>query len=684
MDEQTHLKKQKESSQRQAAEHPLLLGQDREQRMESFVPDQDERFLKPVTRAGYRLQKNYRSYTTTQLKHALDQGDYKVVGRTFRGSRTRKSKKKKDNHHSEIMTPLVEKIDQLEIVQNTVITPENVEEQIELLMKIYDHIFKLAYNYCEKQDPWFPEGKARWDMVLLIRDQANEERLKIGHNARVLANEVKNNPEQTYTFADAIKEIRTQKIKAGENGIKEIQAGGKGTSDIIVALKEDGSKLYIRPSESLKNDDVPCSVYMGETISHTKEEIAKIEETLKNKDLTEEEKKKETQNLTDLQSDLKYQEILERVLQSCRTKKEETIAEYVMRKLSFCRPSNFREKINGEALTFIRRHQELYNIISEASRDPVYQDYALKWSKAGNHKRSELNQEFDQKDSMIGRFLRAVKQTGKHLNQRDFARNVAMVKEGSNISNRNVAVSILARALGLRDMVAESQMVEVEVNGKKIRGTIMEEAKGVDLSKAIALNKFQRKETVYSVNALKQLTSLQVFDILCGQIDRKPDNYMTVIRHRDDDTDEIMGIKAIDNDMSCGMIDYEQDVVRHFDKRNNQRVRGYRQQLPAISDDRGLVTVEAIDKNLKDRIMAMSPAFIDFLLAGILSEEERNAMKGRLLSLQMLFMNEENYARRTGRPSVFMKTEKDWMRFRSRFGSVGTVPNTYLISTIPS
>lgn len=678
MDEQPKLDDYKKTSQKQSKETAVLSTETQEQQKASFVPDQDERFLGPVTKTGYVLQNNYRSYTTTQLKNALDQGDYKVVGRTFRGSRTRKSKKKEDNNHSEYMTPLVEAIDRLEARLNKPITPGNVEKQLEVLLDIYDSIFKHAFHYCEKQHPWFPEGKARRDMVLLIRDQANEERLRLANNARVLADKVRSNPEQEFTFADAIGMIRTQTIKPGENGITKIESGGKGTSDIIVAVKDDGSKLYIRPSESLKMDNVPCSVFLRETISHTEEEIKVTKETLQKKGLTEEEKEKEEQNLTNLEKDLEIQNMFERTLTGL-SEKDEKDAEFALRKLSFSKPSTL-----AETMTLIRQNTmlfekqgELRSYLEKAVKEPAYKEYVKKCSTTKNH--VALDREFNAQDTMISRLLRAVKLTGKHLNQRNFARKVAMVKEGSNISNRNVAVSILARALGLRDIVAESQMVEVAVNGKKIHGTLMEEAKGEDLRIVYNRNRSEGRKTRYSANALKQLSNLQVFDILCGQVDRKTDNYMSVIERQKDGTDIVKEIKAIDNDMSCGMIDYEQDVVNHYDKKNKQTVKGYRQQLPAISEDTGLLSVQAIDKNLKNKIMAMSPSFIDFLLAGVLSAEERVAMKKRLIALKILFRNEDIYSARTGEPSVFLKTDKDWADFKARYEKDGTSDNTYIL-----
>ncbi len=71
----------------------------------------------------------------------------------------------------------------------------------------------------------------------------------------------------------------------------------------------------------------------------------------------------------------------------------------------------------------------------------------------------------------------AMKPIGRRMNQRHFARTAAKVSAGTDIASRNVAVSILARALGLRDMVAESQMIRLKVNGKEILGTAMEEVK---------------------------------------------------------------------------------------------------------------------------------------------------------------------------------------------------------------
>jgi hypothetical protein len=53
------------------------------------------------------------------------------------------------------------------------VTPEDVDETIERMQNLYNNIFVHAYNYCEERNPKSKEGKARKDMVMLIRDQAN-------------------------------------------------------------------------------------------------------------------------------------------------------------------------------------------------------------------------------------------------------------------------------------------------------------------------------------------------------------------------------------------------------------------------------------------------------------------------------------------------------------------------------
>ncbi len=657
---------------------PDLLKEETLKPKYSFMPKGEERYLAAVTATGHRVQQNYRSYSVAQLKNALDHGDYTVVGRTFRGSRTRLTKKEKDNHHSEYMTPLVESIDLLEEKQKQLVTPENVEQLVEELMDIYNSIFEHAFRYCEKQNPFFPEGKARKDMVKLIRDQANEERLKLGNNARALADRVRDNPDERLTFSDAVGMIRTKNIRAGENGIREITSGGRGTSDIIVAEKDDGGRLYIRPSESIKADSATCKSYFDDEMEKVEQESGeyRILQVF-------------SQNLSRL------------------PKAGESEMDRVIRALSFLKPADFDDEYEEQVMknnALFPYTDEIRNMIDEMKEEPVYQEFKNRrdklntaWRRAKNETlrrgiqgRSEeekkilaemnaLGEEFNKKESSVSRLLRVLRPIGRLLNQRNFAREGAMVKEGTNISDRNVAVSIMARTLGLRSIVAESEIAEVEVNGKRIRGIIMEEAKGENLRMVLKRNKEEGRRTRYAPEAMKQLSNLQIFDLLCGQVDRKPDNYVVTVERQADDSDMVTGIKAIDNDMSCGMVDYMEDVVTGLTVKSRRMVKGFLQELPAMTDDDGRLILEAVDKDLRDRLLALSPRFIDFQLTGILSAEERDAMKKRLTAIQKIFQKRDALERKTGSPTVYMQSGQDWERFRNRFEQKGTDMHTYYL-----
>ena len=665
----------------------------------SLVPMQEERVLKKRTQYGYNLQHNYRTYSVAALKDCIDRGDYTVVGRTFKGSWVRN---KKQNRHSPLLRQLVETIDSLQDILKERITPEDVDETIERMQNLYNRIFLHAYNYCVERNPGSKEGKARKDMVLLIRDQANEERMKLANNARAIADLAKNEPNKVYTYEDVIRRVRTRTIREGEGGVVSIKNGGKGTSDIYVVEKEDGSKMYIRPSENLKKDSVGARSFLKDTLREGMEYQERLAGELQKENLSEERRQELLQEQKNITEDQEIQNMLLRDLAQVKKENRPVIDAGILQ-MAFEKPAT----VVGMYSMYFRKDPlykygrgEIAKYIEEARKEPAcveyeklalplanviasekkkredmipYQPEMTEREREATEKLNPIQAEFNKKDTKLSRLIRALKVTGKHLNQRDFARDAAMIPDGENVSKRNVAVSILARTLGIRDMVAESEMVEVEINGKKIHGTLMEEAQGWDLRKYAKHAIRENKKAVYTAKALQQLSILQLFDLLCGQVDRKSDNYMSVVK-----TDKRTGIsyiesiKAIDNDMSCGLLDYQNDIVNH----SSEGLSNKRQQLPAITNRNGDLNVKVFDRPFCEKILALKPALIDFLMMGILSEAERNAMKKRLLDLQRIITRV--FSSKACRKMI-KNTILDWDDYREQFDREGAGAHTYFM-----
>ena len=131
--------------------------------------------------------------------------------------------------------------------------------------------------------------------------------------------------------------------------------------------------------------------------------------------------------------------------------------------------------------------------------------------------------------------------------------NEVNINPKANINRRNAAMSRMAEILGCPDVLAESENVKINLNGKPIKGTFMENAIGEDVNK-FKEDGLMLKSGLESINELslkKQLANLQILDFICGNPDRHAGNmmYHYVIKDGKVVMDKIQGI---DNDTCLG------------------------------------------------------------------------------------------------------------------------------------
>lgn len=133
-----------------------------------------------------------------------------------------------------------------------------------------------------------------------------------------------------------------------------------------------------------------------------------------------------------------------------------------------------------------------------------------------------------------------------------------------NVTNRNVATSRMAALLGLSGIVAESKNVKVHdrTTNSTYRGNMMEFAEGkeaydvgMEFAEKNKVNKIKNLEERGKIAAgkitpgvQKELCALQILDYICGQGDRSQANYFL----QKNAEEQLIGVKAIDNDMSFG------------------------------------------------------------------------------------------------------------------------------------
>lgn len=210
-------------------------------------------------------------------------------------------------------------------------------------------------------------------------------------------------------------------------------------------------------------------------------------------------------------------------------------------------------------------------------------------------------------------------------------------------SDRNVATSRLANLLGLGSIVENTKKVRVqdELTGNVHRGIVMTKAKGSGSDKVAeevsAVTKKMRninerhawatKDIGYSVQ--KDMTSLQVFDYICGQADRNAGN---IFLEQNADG-KYIGVHAIDNDMSfMGGVNME-NVYRKQGAAAMGRGR-------LVVDDSENLTIPHMDKQLAQNILDLPTDEVRFALQDLIEPEFIDSLIQRLVRLKHAIQKE--------------------------------------------
>lgn len=226
--------------------------------------------------------------------------------------------------------------------------------------------------------------------------------------------------------------------------------------------------------------------------------------------------------------------------------------------------------------------------------------------------------------------------------------------EKFNLSGRNVATSRVAEFLGIGNVVAKSETVEVFEPGmeKGKIGNLMKKAEGrsgekvtrslqrelIDAGhesgKGEGANIIKDKVTG---NFQRDMSNLQVLDYLTGQIDRHWNNYMVQEETKTENGTEktrLTGLTGIDNDFAFGNAKIKDDgqIGSHGITPVNQK---------------GELIIPHMDKKLAERILSMDKKQLEFLLIDLIEKENIEAACKRLEILQK--------AIRTANENVFVK-----------------------------
>ncbi len=189
----------------------------------------------------------------------------------------------------------------------------------------------------------------------------------------------------------------------------------------------------------------------------------------------------------------------------------------------------------------------------------------------------------------------------------------------ARMAKRDVAMSRLNQLLGA-NVIAKAELAVMHTGEGKKSGSLMEDAskKGKSAFNVAKGGSYDpakggvKGDDVDSINLqdpelMRQLSRLQLIDLLAFQVDRNTKNYYI----QTDKSGNVMGIVGIDNDFSLG---------------TNTDVEGKNQELPGIS--------RYVDEELANAILNVDVEMLKALMYDLLSESEINALVERLHKLQ--------------------------------------------------
>lgn len=198
--------------------------------------------------------------------------------------------------------------------------------------------------------------------------------------------------------------------------------------------------------------------------------------------------------------------------------------------------------------------------------------------------------------------------------------------DDSPIAARNTAMSRIANALGVSDVIAASTEMKIVQNGQELSGHFMEAADGVDMSSVVygdaCLN--YGPEVYEAPEGKVNMAKLQVLDYICGNVDRHGRNFMYRFDTSDPEHPRFIGPKGIDNDLSF--------IGKALDTDKAANI-----------NDVALDDITVIPRSMADAVKALQPEMVKVMLQDLgLSEQEMDACTARLTMLKSHLVENAN------------------------------------------
>lgn len=499
------------------------------------------------------------------------------------------------------MKGIFNEIDDFKELIKSPINKATFEKDKQKLQDSYRFIIAACNTYTSTHDPGTTEGKIRFEMVEQIREMVKEESLKLDDSADYFKNA---ELADGNTWADVVRLQRTARYSVRSADMKA-EKGGAGTSDVYRLTTEDTVRFY-------KEKDTCPTADMSALVEELREKDKKTEAST-----PEERERLAVRERTFDYIARTLQVILheDKVMFSDRLRNNIAAGDFQRRYLT---------DASGEQLKGLTRLYDEYDQLAQQG-NTFYRDT----------------------------FVEAFTEYAKRHNLAVTA-EMGKISAGSEMSVRNVMTSRVAALLKEPDLVVKSTAAKISVDGRAMDGIVMEEAKGEPILKILKKPEVQGKKVVYSVAAARELSKLQLFDQLCGQIDRHEGNFHATYSVHGNEV-VIDHVTGIDNDLSFGTMSYEQTTEGDIN-----RLRPIERK--ELGDAELKFYVPVMDWEFAQKIMTLSPIDLHFVTLDGLSEKEQAALCDRLEGMKKAIqkaMDEQN----AGGRQIFLSNGFEWQAY---------------------
>ena len=263
------------------------------------------------------------------------------------------------------------------------------------------------------------------------------------------------------------------------------------------------------------------------------------------------------------------------------------------------------------------------------------------------------------------------------------ARSSAKIAVGRHFSSRILATSRLADKLGIGDIVAQADKAKLIINGKEHCGTRMKPIGGTIYRNLDRLPELKGYRPYYTTKAVRQLTILAMFDMVCGQIDRHSKNIklycdldlnsIRPLEKGEEGCIRITGVCAIDHDLSFGELRYA-DIKKCVSKGKCI--------CPELF---GEMQYPAVDVDFCDRLLSIDEAAFREDFCDLLTKAETDAFIDRLDGLRQAVLKERAREERNLKDDAlafprFIKGEDKYVEYLRRMeeNAVSDKPDAHI------